>query len=177
MSHTVTLDVRDDIRRGLEPFARIMTAVDALGEGEALVLRAPFEPVPLYRVLGRRGFAHVTERRAADDWTVSFYRAALAGPAEPAEAPRANVVLSEGASPGSAEPAASVLDVRGLEPPEPMIRVLERLDTLGPGEELVVVHDRRPMFLYPQIEDRGFAHETTEVAPGEVRIRVRRATP
>ena len=31
---------------------------------EALVLRAPFEPIPLYDVLGKRGFAHWAERRA-----------------------------------------------------------------------------------------------------------------
>ena len=31
-----------------------------------LVLRAPFEPVPLYRVLARRGFAHWTESSEAD---------------------------------------------------------------------------------------------------------------
>jgi hypothetical protein len=33
----------------------------------------------------------------------------------------------------------------------------------------------KPLFLYPQLEDRGFAHDTGEVAPGLVEIRVRRA--
>jgi hypothetical protein len=70
----VHLDVREDIRSGIEPFARIMTAVRALAEEEALVLRALFEPFPLYDVLGRRGFGHWAERRAADDWWVWFYR-------------------------------------------------------------------------------------------------------
>jgi uncharacterized protein (DUF2249 family) len=54
-----------------------------------------------------------------------------------------------------------------------MVRVLERLSRLGPGEELVVLHDRRPLFLYPQLDDRGFRHETDEPAPGVVRIRIR----
>jgi hypothetical protein len=30
------------------------------------------------------------------------------------------------------------------------------------------------MFLYPQLDDRGFVHETEEVAPTMVRIRIRR---
>ena len=49
-----------------------------------------------------------------------------------------------------------VLDVRGLEPPQPMVRVLEEIDRLGPGAELEVHHERRPMFLYPQLDERGF---------------------
>src|SRR5215468_2210983 len=70
----VRLDVRDDIRRGKEPFTRIMTAVRELEGDQALVLRVPFEPIPLYDVLGKRGFQHWTERRAADDLSVTFYR-------------------------------------------------------------------------------------------------------
>src|SRR5215475_15717920 len=62
----VRLDVRDNIRRGEEPFARIMAAVKELAGDQALVLRVPFEPIPLYEVLGKRGFAHSTERHAAD---------------------------------------------------------------------------------------------------------------
>jgi uncharacterized protein (DUF2249 family) len=160
----VLVDVRDDIRRGLEPFARIMEAARALGEDEALVLRAPFEPVPLYGVLGRRGFAHWSERLAEADWAVWFFRSSAA--AAPGRA--------HGEAGGPAARAVTV-DVRGLEPPQPMLRVLERLDALEPDQELVVVHDRRPMFLYPQLDDRGFVHETRDVGPGHVEIRIRRA--
>ena len=46
----VDLDVREDLSRGQEPLSRIMDAVAALGPGGVLVLRAPFEPLPLYRV-------------------------------------------------------------------------------------------------------------------------------
>ncbi|HSF02081.1 MAG TPA: DUF542 domain-containing protein, partial [Solirubrobacterales bacterium] len=124
----VHLDAREDIRRGIEPFARIMAAVKGLQEEEALVLLAPFEPIPLYKVLGRRGFAHWTERRAADDWAVWFYRQpAAAGCAAPADL-----------GPSTSASKTSGLDVRGLEPPLPMVRILERLDGLGPGQELLV---------------------------------------
>ena len=64
-----------------------------------------------------------------------------------------------------------VLDVRGLEPPQPMLRVLEALDA---ADELEVWLDRRPVFLYPQIEERGFEHDTSEPAPGLVRVFIRR---
>ena len=147
------VDVRDDIRAGREPFARIMAAVKALDPGEALVLRAPFEPHPLYAVLGAQGFTHWTECLAADDWRVWFYAAAGSQ---------------------AAGESADTLDVRGLPPPEPMVRVLERLDRLAPGGTLTVLHERRPMFLYPQLDDQGFTHVTDEPEPGLVRIVIRR---
>jgi uncharacterized protein (DUF2249 family) len=156
----VSLDVRDAIRRGEEPFATIMAAVARLRDEQVLVLRAPFEPVPLYRVLAKRGFAHWTERRTDDDWLVSFYRG------EPAES-----------APSRASSARDTLDVRGLEPPRPMVAVLERLETLAPGQTLTVVHDRRPTFLYPQLDARGFAHRTDEPEPGLIRIVIERPVP
>jgi uncharacterized protein (DUF2249 family) len=69
------------------------------------------------------------------------------------------------------------IDVRGLEPPQPMVRILRALDRLAPGARLEVLHERRPVFLYPQLDDRGFAHETEEPEPGLVRIVIRHAEP
>jgi uncharacterized protein (DUF2249 family) len=168
-SARVRLDVREDIRAGREPFARIMTAVDELLPDGVLVLRAPFEPAPLYRVLGRRGFAHWTECLGPDDWVVWFFRASETS--ESAEA---------AAAPPATPPAASStvrVDVRGLEPPFPMVRVLESLETLASGQLLEVWHDRRPIFLYPQLEERGCRHLTDEPAPGLVRIFIWRPEP
>src|SRR5262245_3839962 len=108
LSRQVRLDVRDEIRQGREPFGRIMAAVNALDPGEALVLRAPFEPTPLFRVLARRGFASWIERRALDDCVVWFFRAGTES------APTIAAPTSPTAD------LATTLDVRGLEPPEPM---------------------------------------------------------
>ena len=67
-----------------------------------------------------------------------------------------------------------MLDVRGLEPPQPLLRVLQEIDRLGPAAELEVRHDRRPILLYPRLDERGFLHETDEPEPGLVRIVIRR---
>lgn len=167
-SRVVRVDVREDIRQGREPFAQIMAAVKSLGADRVLVLRAPFEPMPLYQVLGKRGLSHWAERHAADDWSVWFYRATDA----------AEIAGSGGESGQERRPAAGSeperIDVRGLEPPQPMVRVLEALDRLPPGTRLEVLHERRPMFLYPQLDERGFAHETDEPEPGLVRIVIQR---
>ena len=160
----VPIDVREDIRQDREPFRRIMAAVNGLHDDQILVLRAPFEPLPLYAVLSKRGFAHWAERRSSEDWSVWFYRSSL----------RADPDVAAPTGPNLAPPAGvgawTILDVRGLEPPEPMVHVLEALERLGPGERLEVRHERKPLFLYPQLDERGFAHETDEPEPGMVRI-------
>jgi uncharacterized protein (DUF2249 family) len=162
----VHLDVREDIRRDGEPFARIMAAVNALAPDQALALRTPFEPLPLYRVLAKQGLAHWAQAQSADDWSVWFYRE-QAG----ASQPDCRIAAAR------ARPARTVtIDVRDLEPPQPMMVVLERLDALADDEQLEVLHSRRPTFLYPQLDDRGFVHETEEPAAGLVRIVIRRKT-
>ncbi len=55
-----------------------------------------------------------------------------------------------------------VLDTRGLEPPEPLIRILEALTTLDAGTELHALTDRRPLHLHPMLEQRGYEGVTTD---------------
>ena len=71
---TILLDVRPDLTRGDEPFARIMEAAASVQEGQALALIAPFEPVPLYGVLGAQGFTHETRQVSSTEWVVRFVR-------------------------------------------------------------------------------------------------------
>lgn len=53
-----------------------------------------------------------------------------------------------------------VLDVRGLEPPEPLERVLEALTGLEAGRRLRMLIDREPRPLYRILDGNGYAHET-----------------
>jgi uncharacterized protein (DUF2249 family) len=55
---------------------------------------------------------------------------------------------------------ARALDVRGLEPPEPMARVLEALDGMPCGERLCMLIEREPRPLYPILAQRGYAYRT-----------------
>ncbi|MFC6717816.1 DUF2249 domain-containing protein [Natrialbaceae archaeon GCM10025810] len=55
------------------------------------------------------------------------------------------------------------LDVRSLGPPEPLQRTLERLVDLPDETVLVQRNDRAPQFLYPKLDDRGYAYETVEL--------------
>ncbi|MDE3099329.1 MAG: DUF2249 domain-containing protein [Verrucomicrobiota bacterium] len=67
-------DVRDLIRRGVEPFPEIRKRVDALKADEGLIVVAPFLPSPLVERLGGEGFATKVERGRGTDWIVYFWR-------------------------------------------------------------------------------------------------------
>lgn len=187
----VEIDVREDLRSGNEPFSKIMAAVAALGESEVLRLRATFEPVPLFTVLGKRGFVHESEEHGADDWSVWFWRpspggAGGTGPSSSATttpAPVAEPAMAGAASEPASEPATADalgegdgktlrLDVRGLNPPEPLMRTLAALETLPDGHQLLQINARVPQFLFPMLVERGFACEVDESHADRVLVRI-----
>ena len=126
-------DVRPILRAGGEPFTVIMNAVKGLEPGQALRLLATFQPVPLYGVLGKKGFDHAAREIGGGDWEVLFTPAP---------------------SPGWPEPSRH-LDNRELDPPEPMVRTLAAVEELERGEVLSVLLCREPIFLFPKLGERG----------------------
>jgi len=160
----LTLDVRPELRAGGEPFPRIMQALARLAPGQTLRLLATFEPIPLYHVLGRKGFAHQAIRHGPEDWEILFT------PAAEAAIPRPRQEAGEAAD--WPEPAQS-LDNRGLHPPEPMIRILSALENLPPGAVLEAWNDREPLLLYPELEARGARIMVSRRAEG-VQLLIRR---
>ncbi|MGH7991468.1 MAG: DUF2249 domain-containing protein, partial [Limisphaerales bacterium] len=111
----VTLDVREDLRNGGEPFSKIMSAVAQLQPGENLRLIAPFEPKPLFAVLAKQGFAHAAKEIENGDWEVLFTRDGKKPKAAKVSAP----VERETCRVETAAGRFLELDVRGLEPPQP----------------------------------------------------------
>jgi uncharacterized protein (DUF2249 family) len=156
----VMLDVRKDLRQRHEPFSKIMNAVAQLKSDEKLLLVAPFEPAPLFSVLGQQGFDHRSKRLPSGDWEVLFTRRdGAATPFVPQERRPCNAA--------KVKPTEILqVDARGLEPPQPMVKILEALAVLPAGAELRARTDRRPMHLYAQLEERGFAGETAEQNDG-----------
>jgi uncharacterized protein (DUF2249 family) len=171
---TVEVDVREDLRAGREPFSTIMAAVSALRPGEMLLLRAIFEPVPLFAALARRGFVHAVRQEGPEDWAAWFWRldeAAAGGPAPVAARPMDDV------RPNGVPVDDSIvwLDVRGLEPPEPLMRTLTALETLPEGRQLVQVNARVPQLLLPMLAERGFACEVDDSRADQVLVRIWRS--
>jgi len=167
------VDVREDLRHGREPLARIMAAVSALRSGEVLRVHAIFEPVPLFTLLAKRGFLHESVEHAPDDWSVWFWRADSIAPsagsraeAAPLEAPGDDTGMP------SDDGTTVWLDVRGLQPPEPLVRTLAALESLPEGRQLVHVNSRVPQLLLPMLTERGFACALDESHADRVLLRI-----
>jgi hypothetical protein len=58
------------------------------------------------------------------------------------------------------------IDVRGLDPPEPMVAILQAIDSGEVDGILVAYLDREPIFLYPELDDRGWSHELMQSSCG-----------
>jgi uncharacterized protein (DUF2249 family) len=159
----VDLDVRPLHVRGEEPFGAIMEAVRKIESGSILRLRNSFEPVPLYDVLRMRGFEHFTRKLSDDDWEIFFFNTG-------AKAARHEVAQTTSARADWSGDETITIDVSELVPPEPMMRILSALEEMAPGKALLVHHVRRPMFLYPQLDDLGYTHVTRDLGPGQVEI-------
>lgn len=146
----VDVDVRPILRGGGEPFGEIMTAVNALAPGQGLRLLATFKPVPLFHVLGSKGFTHEAREIGEGDWEVLFSPADAAPEAAEASAPQP--------ADTSAWPAPlRQMDNRDLDPPEPMVRILAATEQMQAGEVLEALLCREPMFLLPELAKRGHA--------------------
>jgi uncharacterized protein (DUF2249 family) len=160
----VTLDVREDIQRGREPFSRIMQAVASLGVGDDLVIIAPFEPTPLYAVLAQRGFSYQAQATESGDWQICFSH----------KTQEQDEARAPSRSHRPSEVSQIEVDTRGLEPPQPLVQILEAVATFPDGACIVALTDRRPMHLYAHLEERGLLGETKEAVDGSFITYVRR---
>ncbi len=162
------LDVRPLLATGEEPLGLVLKRAAGIAPGGVVVIEAPFDPAPLRRVLGNKGFSGHAERLAEEHWRVVFRRDREAAPAAQPGAHGARL-WHQGEVPH--------IDVRGLEPPAPMLAILELLERAGCGAEVIVHHEREPLYLYPELAERGWRSELIEGEAGEVRLRLSRAAP
>lgn len=143
---------------------------DALPVGAHFVLVNDHDPVPLYYQFAVQFPGQFTWEylvTGPDEFHVKISRVAAAPNAAPLVPPPA------------AAPAAPVntteLDLRGLEPPEPMMRILTAVVQLSPGAKLQARTDRRPINLYPELDTRGVCYESEEQPDGSWITRIARA--
>ena len=67
------------------------------------------------------------------------------------------------------------LDVRGLQAPEPLERVLAALDRLGDGDRILLKINCRPMPLFRILERNGYVHEEWPGTDSLLEIEIRKA--
>lgn len=164
----VRLDVRPLLAQGRDPFTTVMASAAAVPPGGSLVIDAPFDPVPLRRVLEGRGFLSFARRLSGRHWRVYCPRPGTAPPAPAARptAPGAAAIWRDG--------DVVHIDVRGLSAPAPLTAILTLLEG-GPHDGIIIVHhEREPAYLFPELLDRGWDWTHLAGEPGEVRLRLTR---
>jgi len=167
----VRLDVRPILAAAEgEPLGVVMRAAAGVGEGGLMIIEAPFDPAPLRRVLAGKGFESYGEPLSEDHWRIWFRRTA----AEPAAAAAAPPAQARDEAKIWREADGVHIDVRGLEPPGPMVAIVALIERPETGPTVIVHHEREPMFLYPELAERRWRHAIIAGEPGEVRLRLTR---
>lgn len=69
----------------------------------------------------------------------------------------------------------AIIDVRELEMPMPMHRILETLDTMHDNQALYVYHKRIPVFLIPELKERGYDLRIQTLSEQEVHLLIFKA--
>jgi uncharacterized protein (DUF2249 family) len=169
-SSVETLDVRPLIAHGEDPFHVIMAKLEHLKEGAALCIEAPFDPIPLRRMLDGRGMLCHRHRLSDAHWRIF-----VAAPANPSVASAGKKLGEEiGAPKVWQDGEESHIDVRGLPPPQPLYAVLSLLEEISGQGPVILHHEREPLLLYPELEERGWKWRHIPGDSGEVRLELTR---
>jgi uncharacterized protein (DUF2249 family) len=161
-SSVETLDVRPLIGHGEDPFHVIMAKLEHLKENGVLCIEAPFDPIPLRRMLDGRGL--LCHRHRVSD---NYWKIFVSAPIDMAEA-SPNVETGEPKVWKDGD--VSHIDVRGLPPPQPLYAVLSLLEGLDGANLVILHHEREPLLLFPELEERGWNWRHIAGEPGEVRL-------
>jgi hypothetical protein len=68
------------------------------------------------------------------------------------------------------------IDVRGLQPPGPLVAILELVESIRDATPVIVHHERDPLLLYPELAEVGWTAVRLDGEPGEVRLKLERVT-
>lgn len=167
------LDVRPVIDSGNDPYAIIMKKVKQLPGGSILKLINGFEPLPLIKILSKKGFEYHVEHVNADVVNTYFCKTVNSALIEQTQA-KTSPDVNWDAMLNRHEDRMITIDVRNLEMPLPMLTILEQLDKLPDGYALYVHHKQIPVFLLPELQEKGFEYRTKELSPGQVDLLIYR---
>ncbi len=144
----LALDVRPILARGVDPLVDVLAVIATLAPTSAVVVTAPFQPKPLVALLTGRGHRVTAHAGPNGLWSL--------------------VVIVDSALP--------CLDLRDLEPPEPLEQLLTHAARLRPHTALLAHLPRNPRLALPQLQARGHAVQVAELADGSAIVRVEAAS-
>jgi TusA-related sulfurtransferase/predicted HTH domain antitoxin len=172
----VRVDAVKLLEQNIDPFDTIRKKLKTLTPGEALEVVVDFIPVPLIEIFEKQGYQHCVLLKDGIYYTY-FYKPYK----KPGLLDKLKSFLGLDREEKSVEQAVKkreedfdtvkrkfegrmkMLDVRDLEMPQPMMTILENLETLQPEEALFVEHKRVPQFLLPELEKKNYLWTTKKI--------------
>jgi uncharacterized protein (DUF2249 family) len=149
--------------------AQIFQRWSDLPVGQFFILLNDHDPVPLryqFEAEFTNAFSWEYLERGPEEFRVKITKLEPTSPVHlAASAPRSSVTATRPTSAGTVINVQEI-DVRGFEPPEPLIRILDALESLPPGFTLRATTDREPCHLFGEAEQRGFRHDCHEQPDG-----------
>ena len=166
-----TLDVRPTIEKGEDPFNFILEEIEVLDQGHILEIINSFEPIPLIKILNKKGYESLvkssgdvvktyflksdTTRSSSEDQQSRVFFLTLA------ELEKKRMEFAE---------SSKEIDVRDLEMPLPMVTILNEIEELRKDQALYIHHKKVPQYLLPELEDRNVYTWITEIDDGNVKL-------
>jgi uncharacterized protein (DUF2249 family) len=163
----IEFDARPIIEADEDTLTTILKKVKGINQHEALKIINSFEPTPLIVLLEKQGFESFTDTINDNLVETYFYKKSDKEVAldEIEKSSQGWEQLLEKYT-GKLE----TIDVRKLEMPGPMMAILEAINTLAPEKALFVYHKRIPVFLLPELREKGFDYRVKEIATNEVHL-------
>ena len=165
----IDFDVRELLTSGQDPLSAILEKTKSLKAGQALKIINTFEPVPLVKMLEKKGFIIHIDKISDDLIETYFYK-----PIEAEDVAEEKLETTNENAWGFLMNRFSdklvTVDVREMEMPKPMHTILGELEKLPADSALFVYHKRIPVFLLPELADQGFEYRIQEINDGEVHL-------
>ncbi|NBB79787.1 MAG: DUF2249 domain-containing protein [Verrucomicrobia bacterium] len=136
------LDVRPLLALGVDPFSVIAEAKQALQPGQGLILRAPFEPFPLYELFQAEGYEVRATQHAPDNWEIHFTPG------------------------GDTQAEVREMDLRSIEPSTLPEKALEGVQALHREQSLVLHTGFRPVRLFERLDPQTTDYDCEETDSG-----------
>lgn len=164
----IELDVRPVIAAGKDPLTLILEKAKNIKAGQILKIVNAFAPVPLIPLLEKKGF--VSYMDTVEDKLVETYFFKNSEVTSDDIRVESNKTLTQDWDQvlDRFKNKLITIDVRALEMPQPMITILDSLVQMADGDALFVCHKRIPVYLLPELSERGFEYRIKEINDGEV---------